>query len=162
MCNKRSSCKCLFSQLTNGLSLHEGSEHFHSISSTNLIIKTMSPSRESTKNSPQKSISQITKTVEASRGKQLASHPTRNWGQSTRENVTIASKVAMRSERHSEEASSNSAKSELKQVFSRLQHKSKAQNVEQYSNGDEPENTSSSNLNSMYQILSCKIMLCIL
>ena len=65
----------------------------------------------------------------------------------------------MRSERHWEEASIHSEKNELKQVFSRLQHKSKAQNVEQCSNGDEAENTTCSNLNSMCAKF-CRAILC--
>lgn len=136
--------------MANGLTLQESRDQYESISSTNLIIKSTLTSLQSmTGPASQKSISQTTKTVAQPRNQQ---HSTSAKDQEPpkKKNFSVAKKVDKGSNKPRNEFGRKSEENELKQVFTRLQHKSAAQKTQQHIEIDEiDDSTSSSNLTSM-------------
>ena len=138
--------------MANGLTLEECRDQYESISSTNLIIKSTLTSLQSmTDPAPQKSISQTTKTVAQPRNQQHSNVPAsaKNREPAKKQNFSVVKRVDKGSSKPRDVVGKESEENELKQVFTRLQHKSASQKMQQHNEMDEINvSTSSSNLKS--------------
>ena len=108
----------------------------------------------------QKSISQTTKTVAQPRNQQHSTSA-KDREPPKKKNFSVVKKVDKGSSKPRNEFGRKSEENELKQVFTRLQHKSAAQKTQQHIEMDEiDDSTSSSNSKSMlyyiYLLLHCR------